>query len=660
MSINNESEPQNYTTVWQSFAPPVAWGTLSLLAGILAAYPLIGVAIWSNSWHPAFSVIALVVTAYASFTVLHEAGHGNIFQANHRLKKLEPYIGWLSCLPLLVFPYRVFKVIHDRHHAFTNNPDLDPDYYGEINSWGQALQHSLMIPYHYYRMCAVVLQDEPEVKAALRNTHYYLATMLLLFGAAVVWGFGVELALYVIAPATLTLVILTFFFDYIPHQPHRSLDRHRNTRVFTGFWYNILLLGQNFHLIHHMFPRLPWYQYRRVFHVIEDELIKRQAPIENLHAKGYPALFESNGGSSYLNHGQQLNMLLRVKSIQQLCPDAKMIEFKQANGGPLKFLAGQYLVLSKLLNEEYHQRCYSICAAPSDHSICIAVKNTGGIFSKFLNHELEVGDDIVVQGPYGEFCLPETGQNQERPTPEDQRPSSSELVLIGAGSGITPLLSILRQSHKQNPDRPVTLIYVNRSVADIMFKNELEQIHQNKYNFNYQVVISQGNKADSSSNYQQGRLTADLLLKLLFTEQNPVANRQYYICGPVGIQTAALECLKAQNVDNDSIFIEAFVKSTTEAQGKVYQVEVVSNGSRHVMAVAENQTLLEVALQKNIYIPNACGEGMCGSCKITVSQGQVSNIANYCPGLMPEEQAAGVNLACQCRPKSNLCISTRF
>lgn len=659
MSINNEIEPQDYTTVWQRFTPEVAWGTLALLAGVILAYLLIGFAIWHNSWHPAFSFIALVITAYASFTVLHEAGHGNIFQATHPLKSLEPYIGWLSCVPLLVFPYRAFKVIHDRHHAFTNNPDLDPDYYGEINSWGEALQHSFMIPYYYYRMCAVTLVDEPEVKAALRNTHYYLAILFSIYTTAIVSGLGVELLLYVIAPAVVTLVILTFFFDYIPHQPHRSLDRHRNTRVFVGFWYNVLLLGQNFHLMHHMFPRLPWYQYRRVFHTIEEDLIKQQAPIENLMGKDYPTLFESSGGDSYLNHGEQVNMLLRVKSMRQLTNDATLIEFKQANGGPLKFHAGQYLVLSKLLDGHYHQRCYSLCSAPSDHSICIAVKNTGGTFSRFLNHELQVGDDILVQGPYGDFHLLEAGLNQTDAKLKNQT-SSPELVLIGAGSGITPLLSILRQAHKQNPERPVTLIYANHSVTDIMFADELQQLSQHKTNFSYHAVISQLSNSDSTPEYRQGRLSSELLQQLLFDKQGSPAVRHYYICGPAGVQKAALQCLKTEHVDDKTIFVEAFIKSPTKPLGKIYQVEVESNGRRQLMAVAENQTLLEVAQQKNIYIPNACGEGMCGSCKITVSQGQVSTIAKHCPGLLPEEQAAGVSLACQCKPRSDLSISARF
>lgn len=300
MSLENTPKNNNDDQAWRDYTPTIAWLTLGLLTLVIGVYGIL--------WHfsaiiPTWAMmLALTLNAYMSFTVLHEAGHGNVFSSDSGLKHLEPIVGWIACIPLLVFPYKAFKIVHDRHHAFTNHPDLDPDYYGEMKSWKQIILHCASIPYRYYRMCTVVLADDPQVQAGVANTHKLFILLAVIFTTIITQGYALELLLFILIPALTTLVVLTLFFDYIPHQPHRNLDRFRNTRAFPGRIYNFFMLGQNYHLMHHMYPRVPWYAYRPLYHRIEGFLKSHGAPLETLFSGDYPRLFQSDGGASYLGH----------------------------------------------------------------------------------------------------------------------------------------------------------------------------------------------------------------------------------------------------------------------------------------------------------------------------------------------------------------------
>jgi len=670
MSIYSLDEEPNYTTLWQDFRPVVAWGTLVLFSLVLMTYIGLCIAAMRSLFPPLIISTLLVVNAYASFTVLHEAGHGNIFPSQSAFKFMESWVGWLACLPLLVFPYRIFKIVHDRHHAFTNNPDLDPDYYGEIDSWSQALAHSALIPYKYYKMCMLVSKSDSHMRSALRNTVAYLTLMICLFAALCITGHGVELLIYVLLPAVLCLMIITLFFDYIPHQPHRSLDRYRNTRAFGGAVLNVLMLGQNYHLMHHMFPRVPWYRYRPLFFKMKPDLVEHGAALEHMPNELSPGLFKSNGGDCYLDAGRRVNMVLKIGAITALTNEAKHIEFLPVGGAPLIFSAGQYITLSKRIKGQYHSRCYSIVAAPYEHALGIAVKNTGGVFSSFLCKDLSVGDDILVQGPFGTFIRPAHGAadltsptllSAERNVVKQD--ACLALIFIVAGSGITPVLSIIKAELSDNVSSKIYLIYANRSAAEAMFLaeiNDLCQAHGNRFEFISVLKTPAKSSADPKGGGKIGRLDQKELMALLQQYRGPAAQGQrelFYISGPRGFNAMSSMALIKMGIPEACILTESFTVEITQPEGIVHRLMIANQDSGVGIEIAENQTLLDAALLAGIHIPNACREGMCGSCKVRVERGTVTAIPELCTGLLSEEEVAGFSLACQCRPTSDVVVS---
>lgn len=331
-------------------------------------------------------------------------------------------------------------------------------------------------------------------------------------------------------------------------------------------------------------------------------------------------------------------MVMRVKSIETVSGSASMIEFEQPNGQSLQYHAGQYLVLSKRLGDQQVQRCYSICTAPNDKQLCIAAKNTGGIFSAHINELLSVGDDLLVHGPYGQFCLSQT--------------HTPELVLFAAGSGITPILSIARQSLLSNPDSKVILLYSNRSFDDMMFYPELLQLaNAHPKRLQLELFLS---KKDAHKHCHHGRIDRTHIRALLFSETQHAEHAQFYICGPQSLRIFLKETLTEFGVASQAIHYESFADEAIAPQGQIFNVALDTQQGSHTFSVAENQTLLEAAKQQGVFIPNACGEGLCGSCKIRIHSGNTQPISEDCVGLLHQEQQDGLSLACQCRLLSDV------
>ena len=139
--------------VWQHALPKtIAWGRVALFVGLVAAYAttLLAVSKDAISYWAATPICAYL--AYACFTVLHDAGHGSIVAKGSRLKPLETILGWICAVPLLLVPYRAFQKIHDRHHAFTNDPDRDPDHFSFGDRWYQVVLNCLFIPIQYHKL----------------------------------------------------------------------------------------------------------------------------------------------------------------------------------------------------------------------------------------------------------------------------------------------------------------------------------------------------------------------------------------------------------------------------------------------------------------------------------------------------------------------------
>jgi len=284
------TSPQTVHLLLKSSQTQPAWRTLWL--GL--ALPLIWLgssSLYLTQQIPAgLAFVANTLTAYFAFTVLHEAVHGNI-RAGQRFRRCEKLLGWLSGA-LLTVPFPVFRHLHLRHHAHTNDPEQDPDYWVAASSIGGVLLKcsSIVLAYYWHFFKTRPRQPKPHEKKYLRHSQW---GFLGLYGLTALAGFSAgwknTLVLWW-GPAMLAVAALALAFNWLPHHPHLERSRYRHTRILLYPGLSWLLAAQNYHLIHHLHPGLPFYRYRQAFHLLQPELIAqgatllswRQSPDKNL------------------------------------------------------------------------------------------------------------------------------------------------------------------------------------------------------------------------------------------------------------------------------------------------------------------------------------------------------------------------------------------
>ncbi len=254
-------------------APESAWNpTLSLAAGIALAWgALVGGAV-TDRIDPWLSVVGLALCYYAVFTVLHESMHG----VAHRDRTINLWLGRVAGFALLL-PHPLFRAAHLAHHSHTNDPERDPDLMVSFRpAWLRPVWF-LLTP-GYYRWLVYrggLLRDASARREAIATE----AGIVAVLAGSVATGHGAALLELWVGPAALAILWLAFAFDLLPHHPHTTRDRYYDTRVYPGRLLNGLLLGQNYHLVHHLWTTIPWYRYERAYRDVEADLRARGAPI---------------------------------------------------------------------------------------------------------------------------------------------------------------------------------------------------------------------------------------------------------------------------------------------------------------------------------------------------------------------------------------------
>ncbi len=468
--------------------------------------------------------------------------------------------------------------------------------------------------------------------------------MSILLAYLVSIGLGEIVLIAWVLPVILASFILAMLFDWIPHRPNIQQSQYQNTRIYLAPFANVLTLGQNYHLIHHLNPRIPWYAYKDAFSQFRDELKSNDAPIEELVAGQLPKLFEAPSILNAHNRGVAGKYTLSVKSLSRPTLDSICITFDENETRGFYFKAGQHVTVSKLINNELYTRCYSICSAQTSQQLSIVVKyvpssGTSHSMSHYLNNRLKVGDKLTVAGPLGNFVL---DNNVDKPR---------RLVLIAAGSGITPIMSMMRSVLSEWDEKPpIDLIYCNHSQGNIIFKSEIDEMsiqYQDKLTVHY--VNSRGTVSGGST---KGRLTPSLIKTFIATSTKGTHS---YICGPQTLKVMAKQALLDIGVLEHNIWCEAFVKAQRQPSNKRFNVTIeLSSGEKPTIQVAENQTVLEVAKQQGISLPYACGIGQCGCCRINRISGTENYVNDNALALLNSEREEGQTLACQCQPRSDM------
>jgi len=262
-------------------AGAVALPTIALSAFVLAGFAMSTWAAAQGKLPLAAAVPLQALWGYLAFTPAHEAVHGNIAGKSARFRKAEAVLGWVMSA-VLALPFSLLEYLHLQHHSHTNDPENDPDYRVAGSGVLAVAAHCWTVQLGYLRVMQRRLGDGSLAarKAVLGMRLYGLASLLLL-AASVHYDFWQWLLLLWILPMWIAQGFLAFVFDWLPHRPHTSRERYKDTRIELGNAREVLLLAQNYHLIHHLYPRVPFYRYSRCFRTVEPTLRAHGAAISD-------------------------------------------------------------------------------------------------------------------------------------------------------------------------------------------------------------------------------------------------------------------------------------------------------------------------------------------------------------------------------------------
>lgn len=351
------------------------------------------------------------------------------------------------------------------------------------------------------------------------------------------------------------------------------------------------------------------------------------------------------------------NFQLTVKNITPETADAITIEFAQPKSEKINYKAGQFLTLLIDVENEPLRRAYSFCTSPLvDENPAVTVKRVeGGKVSNHLNNHLQVGDTLEVMEAAGMFTT-EFDENQKR-----------HLILLGGGSGITPLMALLKTTLAAEPQSLVSLIYANRDNQSIIFKNQLEGLVE-KYQGRLRVVHILEKAPLLWQKGYKGRFNTSLLEKILKgLPEVPKEQTEYFMCGPSGMMNQIEISFKELGLPLEKLRKEAFGISPEEAAKKKAEVleaatseanelkerEVTIHyaGDTFKFLVPPDKTILETALSLDIDLPYSCQSGMCTACMGRRTSGVV--VLEEEDALTPGELDKGYVLTCVGHPMSD-------
>ncbi|MAW82028.1 MAG: phenylacetic acid degradation protein [Parvularcula sp.] len=341
---------------------------------------------------------------------------------------------------------------------------------------------------------------------------------------------------------------------------------------------------------------------------------------------------------------------LRVADIKRDTRDAVILtlEPSEADKSAFKFIQGQYLTFRREFDGEEMRRSYSICAGVNDGVLRVGIKKVdGGWFSTFANDELKVGDVLEAMTPMGNFHAPLK--------PEKAR---SYLGFTG-GSGITPMVSLIKTVLEAEPKSDFTLVYGNRAANAVMFREELEDL-KNTYLGRLNIVhVLESDVADIK--LFSGRLDREKC-DALFDKWIDVGRADLaFICGPEPMMKAVAASLEAHGMDKGVIKFELFASALPkrarqksmlpgEEHGVRAAATIIIDGAAREVEIAPGETLLEAALKTKIDAPYACRGGVCSTCRAKLIEGEVDMDVNY--ALEDYEVERGYILTCQSHPRT--------
>lgn len=341
------------------------------------------------------------------------------------------------------------------------------------------------------------------------------------------------------------------------------------------------------------------------------------------------------------------NIIRETKDTVTICFDPKETpeEF-------LNFIPGQHLTLKVFIQFKEYRRSYSICSAQLDHTLKVTVKKSyKGIVSNYLVNELKTGQRLDISKPEGHFCIHPSSDKRQ------------DYYFFAAGSGITPVFSMIQSLLEHEPKSNVYLLYGSRTEEDIIFYKELETLlkkYEGQLHIHYTLsklkskLLPFLSSSKESWKGWKGRIDKQMIQRFLenYPKQNSTAS--YYICGPGDLIEQTKNSLSELSIDPKSIHAEYFsTPAAAVAEVKASPVSEVTlivhlNDKRHEFKMPGNKKVLDFLLDKGLDPPYSCSSGACSTCMAKVIQGDVK--MDVALALEPEEISQGYILTCQSRP----------
>lgn len=349
---------------------------------------------------------------------------------------------------------------------------------------------------------------------------------------------------------------------------------------------------------------------------------------------------------------------LKVSNVNRETKDAVSVSFQVPSElkDNFHFIQGQYLTLRLTVNGETINRSYSLCSSPySQEDLTVAVKRVeGGRASNYINDQISQGDEIEVMEPMGNFHTPLDSANQKH------------YILFGGGSGITPMMSIIKSVLSKEPHSKITLFYGNRDLESVIFRHQLDQMgeaHADRLK-----VIHILDKADQGWSGYTGIMNQSTVLQLLRENTNlSFDNAEVFICGPSPMMAEVKQGLETMGVPESKVHIEYFTAKASgddvesasvgadagdeeEISGST-KVKIIYDGREHEFDMDTGDTVLEAALDAGYDPPYACMVAACCTCRAKLLGGKVE--MDDRESLTDDEIQEGYVLTCQAHPKTH-------
>jgi ring-1,2-phenylacetyl-CoA epoxidase subunit PaaE len=338
---------------------------------------------------------------------------------------------------------------------------------------------------------------------------------------------------------------------------------------------------------------------------------------------------------------------LKVTEIHRTIRDAVVLTLEPEDWAAFDFIQGQYLTFRREFDGEELRRSYSICAGKREGKLQVGIKRVdGGAFSTWANEALEVGDTLQAMSPMGGFF-----------TPLDPAAEKQYLGFAG-GSGITPVLSIIKTTLEAEPKSNFTLVYANKGVSTIMFREELEDL-KNEYLGRLSVIHVLEQDAQEIDLFT-GMVTEEKCGQLFRAWIDIASIDTAFICGPEPMMLGIAKALRAHGLEDSQIKFELFASAQpcrlkrpvqSKEEGKTAnqaEMAITLDGATQTISVSKDVTVLDAARDNAMDAPFACKAGVCSTCRCRVIEGEVEMVANH--ALEDYEVEKGYVLSCQSFP----------